>query len=104
MATNGNNPQIDALEATLRQVQAVQPAIPPEVGHNIMSLMAALSERCRNMADTMVTSADDDRKEAYDFSNHLLDLARKWGNALLVRKRRELAEIEQFLGKVGKQD
>lgn len=94
--TNGSEAKVAAVEAALRQVQ------PAGEAANVMSLMAMLSDRCRNMADSMVTSADDDRKEAYDFSNHLLDQYRRWANALLARKRRELAELEQFLGKTGK--
>jgi hypothetical protein len=110
MATNGNNPQVDALEATLRQAQALQlnpttgpmAATLPAMDGTVTSFMVRLSERCCARLDTLATSADDDRKEAQEFTAHLLDLYRKWAGALIDRKRRELGELEQFLGKVGK--
>jgi hypothetical protein len=109
MATNGNNPQEQAVEAVLRQAVAqLNPttgpmaATLPAMDGTVTSFMVRLSERCCARLDTLATSADDDRKEAQEFTAHLLDLYRKWASALIDRKRRELGELEQFLGKVGK--
>jgi hypothetical protein len=101
---NGNDPKVVAVEAALRQLQSVQPPAPAEGGTepNIMALMQALAKRCRAMADTLASNASSDRAEADEFCRHLIELSRRWGGELLARKRQELAELEQFLGRVEK--
>jgi hypothetical protein len=98
MATNGNNPHPQQIPPA----PTISAPPPTEAALALLSMTARLGQHCRDMGDTLVEDATADRKDAYAFSNHVMDLFRNWSANLLARKQRELAELEKFIGQVGK--
>src|SRR5262245_16262122 len=110
MATNGNEPASPAtnpvtinqqsLAKMLREAEAV-PA-PHELTHDMMMVVQQFSEQVRDLGRKLAGNGEDDGEDANAFANHIVKLFRDWANGMVARKRQELADLERFIGKVGK--
>jgi hypothetical protein len=81
MATNGNNPQIEQLENTLRGMQAVQPEAPPaQEPYDLSTRMLEAAAACRDIAHY-----------SNDFADHLEKAATNY-----------VAGMQRLLGRIGR--
>jgi hypothetical protein len=104
MATNGNSTEQASnatLQAVLRAAEAAPPA-PHAMTHDMMAIVTQFTQHLRDTGRLLAGNGAEDAKDATAFADHVVKLFRDWAAGTIARKRQELADLERFIGKVGK--